>query len=102
MLFCRTMFCGGPCHHNMACPRDADIGDGVQLWGVAANTLNKYRGQPRRGGPPAWGLDQGLTTAHRKKNQLITKCHTGSQNWTYSSERSSSGSGYGPGGGGVL
>ncbi|KAJ4429695.1 hypothetical protein ANN_21896 [Periplaneta americana] len=29
------------------------------------------RGQPIRGGPPAWGLGEGLTTHHRKK-QLVT------------------------------
>jgi hypothetical protein len=26
------------------------------------------RGQPTRGGPPAWGLGVGLTTPHRKKS----------------------------------
>jgi hypothetical protein len=30
------------------------------------------RGQPTRGGPPAWGLGVGLTTPHRK-NKLVTK-----------------------------
>jgi hypothetical protein len=33
----------------------------------------------RQGGPPALGLDEGLTT-HRKK-QLVTKCYTGPRNW---------------------
>jgi hypothetical protein len=28
------------------------------------------------GGPPAWGLSEGLTIPHRKK-QLVRKCHTG-------------------------
>ncbi|KAJ4434273.1 hypothetical protein ANN_22825 [Periplaneta americana] len=32
-------------------------------------------GQPIRGGPPAWGLGEGLTTHHRKK-QLVTKPNT--------------------------
>jgi hypothetical protein len=27
------------------------------------------RGQPTRGGPPAWGLGRGLTTPHRKKKK---------------------------------
>jgi hypothetical protein len=27
--------------HGMACPQVADGGDGVQIWRVAANTLNK-------------------------------------------------------------
>jgi len=30
--------------------------------------------------PPAWGLGEGLTTPHRK-NQFVTKCYTGPQNW---------------------
>jgi hypothetical protein len=29
------------CHHGMARPRVADKGDGLQIWRVAANTLNK-------------------------------------------------------------
>jgi hypothetical protein len=53
-----------PCHHGMARPQVADGGDGLQIWRVAANILNK---QPTRGGPPAWGLGVGLTTPHRKK-----------------------------------
>jgi hypothetical protein len=31
------------------------------------------RGQPSRGGPPAWGLSVGLTTPHRKKISLLRK-----------------------------
>jgi hypothetical protein len=34
------------CHHGMARPRVADRGDGPQIWKVAANMLNKQRGQP--------------------------------------------------------
>jgi hypothetical protein len=29
------------CHHGMARPQVADGGDGLQLWRVAANILNK-------------------------------------------------------------
>jgi hypothetical protein len=29
------------CHHGMARPRVADRGDGLQIWRVAANILNK-------------------------------------------------------------
>jgi hypothetical protein len=32
------------------------------LWRVAANVLNKQRGQPTGGDPPAWGLGEVLTT----------------------------------------
>jgi hypothetical protein len=30
-----------PCHHDMAHPQFADGEDGLQLWRVAANKLNK-------------------------------------------------------------
>jgi hypothetical protein len=30
-----------PCHHGMARPQVADEGDGLQIWRVAANILNK-------------------------------------------------------------
>jgi hypothetical protein len=56
-----------PCHHGMAHPQVADGGDSLQFWKVAVNILNKSRGQPTRGGPPAWGLSVGLTNPHRKK-----------------------------------
>jgi hypothetical protein len=29
------------CHHGMARPRVADRGDGLQIWRVSANMLNK-------------------------------------------------------------
>jgi hypothetical protein len=41
------------CHHGMARPQVADGGDDLQFWRAAANILNKDRGQPARGGPPA-------------------------------------------------
>jgi hypothetical protein len=30
-----------PCHHGMARPEVADGGDGLQIWRVVANILNK-------------------------------------------------------------
>jgi hypothetical protein len=30
-----------PCRHGMACPQVADGGDGLQIWKVAGNILNK-------------------------------------------------------------
>jgi hypothetical protein len=30
-----------PCHHGMARPQVADGGNGLQIWRVAANILNK-------------------------------------------------------------
>jgi hypothetical protein len=40
----------GPCHHGMGRPRVADGGDGLQIWRVAVNVLNKQLRQPLRGG----------------------------------------------------
>jgi hypothetical protein len=51
----------------MARPQVADGGDALKVWRVAANILNKSRGEPTKSGPPAWGLGVGLTTPHRKK-----------------------------------
>jgi len=55
--------------------RVADGGDSLHVWMVAANILNKQYEHPTRGGPPAWGLGEGLTT-HRKK-QRVMKCYAG-------------------------
>jgi hypothetical protein len=47
-------------------------------WAILpANILNKQSPTVDR----AWGLGEGLTTTHRKRNQLVTKCHTGARNW---------------------
>jgi hypothetical protein len=59
----------------MARPQVADGGNGLRIWRVAANILNSSRGQPTRGGPPAWGLGMWLTTPHRKK----VTCYKNSQ-----------------------
>jgi hypothetical protein len=40
--------------------------NGLQLWRVAANILNKQLRKTTRRGPLAWGLVVGLTTLHRK------------------------------------
>ena len=45
------------------------------IWCVAANIYLKknIRGQPTRGGPPAWGLGEVLTTPRRKMYH-VKKC----------------------------
>jgi hypothetical protein len=59
--------------------------NGLQIWRVAANILNKQSRTDDKGGGglPAWGLGVGLTTPHRKKISLLqkfTRKWTGS-NW---------------------
>ena len=36
------------------------------IWMVAANILNKLSRTADKGGPPAWGLGEVLTTPHRR------------------------------------
>jgi hypothetical protein len=43
-----------------------DGGNGVHIWRVDANILNK----PIRGGPPVPALNVGLTNPHRKKKVM--------------------------------
>jgi hypothetical protein len=40
------------------------------------------RGQPTRGGPPAWELGVELTTPHSKKNKFVTKILKKPRTWT--------------------
>jgi hypothetical protein len=41
----------------------------LRIWRVAV-ILNKSRGHPTRGVPPAWGLGTVLTTPHCKKSSI--------------------------------
>jgi hypothetical protein len=42
-----------PCHHGMARPQVADGGEGLQIWRVAGNILNKQ----------SWTADKGLPSS---------------------------------------
>jgi hypothetical protein len=57
----------GPFHHGMARPRFADGGDGLLIWRVTTNVLNKQSLTATRGGPTAWEVGEGLTTPNHKK-----------------------------------
>jgi hypothetical protein len=46
-----------------------DGGDGLQIWRVSVNILNKQSWTDDGGVPPAWGLGVGLTTLHQKKKK---------------------------------
>jgi hypothetical protein len=45
-----------PCHHGMARPQVADGGDGLQIWRVAANILNKQSRTADRGWSSSLGV----------------------------------------------
>jgi hypothetical protein len=48
-----------PCHHGMARPQVADGGEGLQIWRVAANILNKQSRTADKGWPSSVGVGQG-------------------------------------------
>jgi hypothetical protein len=52
-----------PCHHGMARPQVADGGDGLQIWRVAANILNKQA----RTAEKWWSSRLGVRSGNRKK-----------------------------------
>ena len=57
----------GPCQHAMARFQVADGGTASNVKGSCEYIEKKSsHGQPTRGGPPAWGLGEVLTTHHRK------------------------------------
>jgi hypothetical protein len=62
-----------PCHHVMARPQVVDGGEGLQVWRVTADIMNK---QPTMSGPPVWGLGR-VSHLPTVKNQQVTKCCTG-------------------------
>jgi hypothetical protein len=57
----------------MASPRVADGGDCVQIWRIAANTLNKQLWTADKGELPVWGLGVVLTTIQYKKITVTKK-----------------------------
>jgi hypothetical protein len=48
-----------PCHHGVARPQVADGGDGLQIWRVAANILNKQSRTAYRGWSSSLGVGRG-------------------------------------------
>jgi hypothetical protein len=64
----RTVPCWvGPCLHGMARPQVPVGGDGLQLWRIAANMINKQSRKADMGWPPGWGLVVALATPHHEK-----------------------------------
>jgi hypothetical protein len=66
----------------LARPQVADGGEGLQIWRVAANILNKQLRTADKGWPCSLGVGWGLTTPHRKKKKHVTKCYKAPQNFT--------------------
>jgi hypothetical protein len=54
----------GDCHHGMAHPRVADGGDGLQIWKVAVNTLNKQSRTADKG----WSFSLGTGRGAKKSS----------------------------------
>jgi hypothetical protein len=60
----------------MARPQVANGGDGLQMWRVTENILNKLSRTAEKGGPPALVL--GVELQLNVKNKFVTKCYNGS------------------------
>jgi hypothetical protein len=63
----------------MALPQVAVGRGGLQIWRIAAIILLCSRVQPTRGGPPAWGFGEVLTTPHRKIPACYEMLHRASE-----------------------
>jgi hypothetical protein len=67
-------YCVGPCHHGMERPRDADGGDALQVWKVAASIWNKQSPTADKG-----RMCERLTTLYRKKKTSYEMLHMPSE-----------------------
>jgi hypothetical protein len=52
-----------PCHHGMARPQVADGGNGLQIWRVAANILNKQSRTAEKGWSSSLGVGRGANNS---------------------------------------
>jgi hypothetical protein len=52
-----------PCHHGTARPQVADGGDGLQIWRVAANILNKQSRTADKGLSSSLGVGRGANNS---------------------------------------
>jgi len=57
----------GPCRHGIARSVVADGGDGLKMWRVAANILNKQLRAAYKGWSSSFAVGRGLTTPHHKE-----------------------------------
>jgi hypothetical protein len=61
----------------MVLPQISGGGDSLQIWIMAANTLNKQLQMANKGWFSRLGVGQGANNSSPLKNQLVTKCYTG-------------------------
>jgi hypothetical protein len=66
-----------PFHHGMARPQVMDRGNGLQIWRVAANILNKQSQTADRRLPSSLGVVWGLTSPHHKKLYFLRSIYKG-------------------------
>jgi hypothetical protein len=92
LVFVLAHVCLFPCHHGMARPQVAEGGDGLQIWRVAENILNKQSQTADKGWASSLGVGRGLTT-HRKKISLLRNVNKGL--WTDSLDELPDNLGYG-------
>jgi hypothetical protein len=52
-----------PCHHSMVCPQVANGGDGLQIWKVTVNILNKQSRTANRGQSSSLGVGHGANSS---------------------------------------
>jgi hypothetical protein len=62
-----------PCHHGIARRQVADGGDGLQIWRVAANILNKQSRTADNERSSSLGFGRGTNNSSPKKLSLLRK-----------------------------
>jgi hypothetical protein len=67
--------------------RVADIGDGLQIWRVAANILNKQSRTADRGWPSSFGVGRGANNPSLLKPICVAKYLQGHRKWMDSMAR---------------
>jgi hypothetical protein len=71
----------------MARPQVTDGGDGLQVWSVAANILNKQSRRAEKGWSSRLGVGRGANNCSLYKNKLVTKNHKKPRTWTDSVDK---------------
>jgi hypothetical protein len=70
------------CHHGMARPRVTDRGDGLQIWRVAANMLNKQSRTADSGWSSSLGVGRGANSPPPQNSIFVTNHYAQPRNTT--------------------